>query len=412
MPESKVTPDMVDACIGRKSWRLTFPVVLEAMFEERVVSRRRKLMAIMTVRTLIIYNAFLIADYVLAPATFELALFLHLAVVSPAILVVGLAYARTSKWWLRDTLPALNPVLIVGQIMLIFTLNGTANVEHYQYLSIPVMLYSNISQRYGFRQAAISTALVASVYLGVLLSSDIAFQVKFIGTALVVSTGYMSLVANHRMELDLRRDFLKRLKDQLLREGAEEMSMLDALTGLANRRQLEKKADSLWRNAAEARTSVAIVMLDIDRFKPFNDRYGHIAGDNCLKRVAGAIVSELRHENDLAVRYGGEEFMILMPDTDLPAAIRIAERVRRQIERLAIPNEARGERGIVTASFGVAVGPVAMHSFSEILSGADSALYAAKRNGRNQVWPPFIRRDDSDRSLTPLPASTRRNRSA
>lgn len=407
MPDSAVTTEMVDATISNRNWRLTFPAALEAMFEERAIQRRRRLMSLVMIRTLFVYNAFLIVDYLFAPATFALAAFLHLGVVSPAIILVGFVYAKSDRRWLRDMIPAAIPVLIVGQIMLIFALNDTAELDHYQYLSILVMIYSNVNQRYGFRQAAASTVLSTVIYLGVLLPSDVSFQAKFIGTSTILTTGYLSLMASRRMEFDLRRDFLKSLKERLLREGAEEMSRLDAMTGLANRRKLEQTADELWESAADSTKTVAIVMLDIDCFKPFNDRYGHIAGDNCLKRVAGAIVSELRHESDLAVRYGGEEFLILMPDTDLPTAIRIAERARRQIERLAIPNEARSKSGIVTASFGVAVGPVAMHSFSEILSGADSALYAAKRNGRNQVWPPFIRRDDSDTSFSPLPASTR-----
>ncbi|MEC9344327.1 MAG: diguanylate cyclase, partial [Pseudomonadota bacterium] len=113
------------------------------------------------------------------------------------------------------------------------------------------------------------------------------------------------------------------------------------------------------------------------------------------KRIADAIVSGLRDGDDLAVRYGGEEFLILLPDTDLASAVRLAERVRRRIEDLAIPNEGRGGDAIITASFGVAAGPTAMQSFSELLSGADIALYAAKRNGRNQVWPPLVGVDDA-----------------
>src|ERR1700722_13901475 len=111
-----------------------------------------------------------------------------------------------------------------------------------------------------------------------------------------------------------------------------------------------------------------------------------------LKRVAAAVASELRSTDDLAVRYGGEEFLVLMPDTELSAAVRIAERIRRQIEELAIPHEGVGQLGIVTVSLGVIAGPTATHHFVDLIAGADAALYAAKRGGRNQVWPPFVSR--------------------
>ena len=131
-------------------------------------------------------------------------------------------------------------------------------------------------------------------------------------------------------------------------------------------------------------------MVDIDHFKPYNDRYGHATGDVCLKRVAGIIADELRNERDLAIRLGGEEFLLLFRSTDMSEAGRIAERVRRQIENVAIPHEELGPGAVVTASLGVAACPVSCHSFSELLAAADSALYAAKRNGRNQVWPPIV----------------------
>ena len=216
---------------------------------------------------------------------------------------------------------------------------------------------------------------------------------KFIGCTLVVCAGYLSLMANRRMEQDVRQIFLSRLRDQLRREGAEEVAKRDTLTGLSNRRQLDETVKDLWAGEAAVATA-AVIMLDIDHFKRFNDSYGHIAGDTCLKRVAAAVASELRSSSDLAVRYGGEEFLVLMPDTELSTAIRIAERIRRQIEELAIPHNGIGQLGVVTVSLGVIAGPTAAHDFVELVAAADAALYAAKRGGRNQVWPPFVSRDN------------------
>jgi diguanylate cyclase (GGDEF)-like protein len=144
----------------------------------------------------------------------------------------------------------------------------------------------------------------------------------------------------------------------------------------------------------------------LDHFKLFNDRYGHVAGDACLKRIAACVSAELRNVDDLAVRYGGEELLVLLPKTEASSAIRIAERIRRSVEALAIPHEAIGAYGIVTMSCGTAAAPVSMISASELVAAEDAALYAAKRNGRNQVWPSFLR-DKAVTNPNQVPKSSR-----
>jgi diguanylate cyclase (GGDEF)-like protein len=136
---------------------------------------------------------------------------------------------------------------------------------------------------------------------------------------------------------------------------------------------------------------VAVILADIDHFKDYNDTQGHLAGDVCLKRVAGIVQAELRTEGDMAFRFGGEEFLLLLPKADLSTAISVAERIRRALEEAGIPHPARVPPGVVTASFGVAAtrlgGTV---TTDELIASADAALYAAKRSGRNQVWPRFL----------------------
>ena len=125
-------------------------------------------------------------------------------------------------------------------------------------------------------------------------------------------------------------------------------------------------------------------MLDIDHFKAFNDRYGHPAGDACIKRVTACALAELRGAQDLAARYGGEELILILPDATIAAAVAVAERIRRSIEALGIPHELAGANRIVTASFGAAAAPIAAVSADELVAAADAALYAAKAAGRNQ----------------------------
>jgi diguanylate cyclase (GGDEF)-like protein len=159
----------------------------------------------------------------------------------------------------------------------------------------------------------------------------------------------------------------------------------DTLTGLANRRCLNDTIDSEFRRAARKGENLSFVMADIDLFKKFNDTYGHQAGDDCLKAVASAVESVLGRAGDMAARYGGEEIAVLIPDTDLAGATRIAERIQAAVSALAIPHQS-SPYGIVTISSGVAScvpNPVA--SWKPLVRAADEALYAAKANGRNTL---------------------------
>ena len=191
------------------------------------------------------------------------------------------------------------------------------------------------------------------------------------------------------MERDLRRAYLYSLRDRLRHAHADAASKREALTGLANRHHLDEELRNLW--ARPDGTPVSVIIVDIDHFKLLNDQYGHASGDLCLKRVAAVLITELRGVSDHAVRFGGEEFLLLLPNMALDNAIQVAERVRRAIEAAAIPNEGAGLRGVVTASFGVASAAVTELKPEQLIAAADNALYAAKRKGRNQVWPPLAK---------------------
>ena len=141
-------------------------------------------------------------------------------------------------------------------------------------------------------------------------------------------------------------------------------------------------------------------MLDVDHFKRFNDRYGHQAGDVCLKRIAESLRAQLRGGDALVARFGGEEFIAVLPGADLLAGTRAAERVRRAIEACAIRHEL-ASTGVVTASIGVAATVAAPGgSAKEIIASADAALYEAKRHGRNRVWPPILSSDRASDGAT------------
>ncbi|MEY6431083.1 diguanylate cyclase [Thioalkalicoccus limnaeus] len=181
-------------------------------------------------------------------------------------------------------------------------------------------------------------------------------------------------VRNH-MNLKIKTDLL------------EKLSMQDGLTDIPNRRRFDERLVEEWARASRNGQPLSLAMMDIDHFKPYNDHYGHGAGDECLRRVARALQASVSRPPDFVARYGGEEFVALMPDTDGNGARHVAERLRRTIEALAIPHQHSKTAAIVTLSIGVATRPTACRETDRqrLLELADQALYRAKQHGRNQT---------------------------
>lgn len=182
----------------------------------------------------------------------------------------------------------------------------------------------------------------------------------------------------------ISRDVTER---RLMEVRMAELAATDGLTSLANRRRFDEAMATEWRRAAREGGWLAVLMLDVDRFKMFNDRYGHLAGDDALRGVARAVDTAIRRPADLAARYGGEEFAVILPNTDGAGAREVAENIRASIAELAILHGAN-ESGLVTVSIGAAaMQPVssAQPESSMLIAAADAALYEAKRTGRDRV---------------------------
>ncbi|MBW4026146.1 MAG: diguanylate cyclase [Acidobacteria bacterium] len=165
----------------------------------------------------------------------------------------------------------------------------------------------------------------------------------------------------------------------------EALATVDGLTGIANRRRLDEVLTIEWRRSIRTRLPLSLILLDVDHFKAYNDLYGHIRGDSCLKQIAEAALDVVRRPADLVARFGGEEFAIVLPATNGQGAFELAEQLRAAVEKRALRHEGN-DTGIVTVSAGCAtVTPQRGSSVIQIIEAADSALYAAKRSGRNRV---------------------------
>lgn len=266
--------------------------------------------------------------------------------------------------------------------------------------------YTNLAPgRYRFRVTACSDADAAcndtgaslELRLRPFLHETMPFRLLFGAIFLAGAVGAWRL---RTRRLRGRAEAFERLVDQRTGELQEanrklgelnarlaDQATMDDLTTIANRRLLNRSLEVEWRRLRRTGSPLAIVLIDVDDFKAFNDRYGHVRGDDCLRNVARALKSAPRRATDLVARYGGEEFAILLPETDESGAFIVAERARQAVLALRMSHErSRVNGGIVTISSGVAaVVPTEDSDPKALLAAADEALYRAKKGGRNRI---------------------------
>jgi diguanylate cyclase (GGDEF)-like protein len=170
----------------------------------------------------------------------------------------------------------------------------------------------------------------------------------------------------------------------------EELASIDSLSGLANRRSFDARLETEWHRAAKLERAVSLLMIDVDHFKLFNDRYGHLEGDTCLRLVGEVLTSAVDGDIDFVARYGGEEFVVLLPDTGPERALKVAERLRSAVEDRRITN-LPAPTGYITVSIGVAsMRPRTGETPQSLIEAADAVLYEAKHGGRNTVVGPYV----------------------
>jgi diguanylate cyclase (GGDEF)-like protein len=204
----------------------------------------------------------------------------------------------------------------------------------------------------------------------------------------------ITLIANYRLEKTMRHSYLLMLRERLrgremgyLNEQLSTFSYTDPLTGIANRRMFDQVLGEAWKAARLSGENLSLLIIDIDYFKRYNDAFGHPAGDDCLQHVARAIASQTRTGIDLPARLGGEEFAVLLRNMDQVQALTVAARIHRAVRQLALGHGRPDGSGWVTVSIGLAsANPVPDIEPKSLINAADSALYEAKRGGRNQTF--------------------------
>ncbi len=194
------------------------------------------------------------------------------------------------------------------------------------------------------------------------------------------------LVAFIAVHTDITK--IRKLESALARVNRKlkKISIHDALTGIYNRRHFNDSIINEWKDAARNHSTISAIMIDVDHFKKYNDYYGHQMGDQCLKKIAQKLKTALKRPRDMAMRYGGEEFIVLLPNTDFEGGMTVANLIMSQIRKLKIPHENSETAQFVSVSMGLAtVTPKTKSTAKNFLSELDRLLYSSKKNGRNQI---------------------------
>lgn len=258
-------------------------------------------------------------------------------------------------------------------------------------------------KRLNYRVSVDGYPLVINVALGydeVLKEWTQSFSLQLMITALAALL--IGMLTTYLLHILKTREFIEaevEAKNRALVALAEELKaqvMLDGMTGLANRHQLDTQLRSEIARLSRSKSSLSLVLFDVDRFKQYNDRYGHVEGDHCLQKISQILKSAQRRQGDLAARYGGEEFVLMLPCTDETYARKVAQKVLEDLRALKIPHEGSPSR-FVTISAGVmSCVPTRQTHLDEIYAAADKALYEAKSHGRDciEIWSPQMSEEE------------------
>jgi diguanylate cyclase (GGDEF)-like protein len=368
---------------------LRFPAALEAAFELDTGARRSRELFRRGVVALAIFLLFVAPDWQVVPDVFGAALIIRLGIVLPLSVAMLAVIWHNPPVWVREGIEVVSTVMAGASSLVVMLLSQAPLRQVELHGVILVILYATMVQRIRFYYAAAGSLCVALLYFAALAAlPEYPAAARLTDGLVFGSAVVLSLMATYALERETRRNYLVSLRERLLNVQLAALSRQDALTGLANRRSLDEILGAMEIGRTQP-LELGMLLFDIDHFKLYNDGAGHLAGDVCLKRIAGIIRSELRERADMAFRFGGEEFLVLLPDVDLAGAVAIGERIRHAIEGAGIPHPGQpGGRHVVTISAGAAAAVLGNGlSAAEIIAGADAALYAAKRNGRNQVWP-------------------------
>jgi len=374
---------------------LSFPPSLEERFNQETAGTQIRALTQMGIAGILLFNIFLLTDFILFPHDFWRCVVIRLFVFTPAAaLTIGVG--RSSRSLLPREFAKLFIMILTGTCALaVGNFHSAGSSLLAQINLLLVLAFGNLILRLRFRFALpLNLIWIAQdiLYLKRFANLDHAYKITCL--FIFINVAATTLFAAHEMERNDRKVYLLNLREQirnmeLVRTNSDldQLSISDPLTGLANRRHLDRRLGEICSDRTAPQTaSLSIILADLDHFKQINDIHGHLVGDYILTLVAGALRKNIRTPEDLVARFGGEEFVILLPNATQSVAVGIAERLRRDIRNTLVP-AANGRPPIrLSISCGVASGTLETSAAARtLLDQADRALYQAKNSGRDRV---------------------------
>lgn len=381
-------------------WCMRFEGEAEAEFQASTRAARLRHFLISGAFSVVNYNAFLLVDALLIPDVIGTAVLLRLCLFTPlCVLTLWLAwrhaaFVRTLPSWMVEGIVVFHGGIAAVSMAMLLGMSQSPLSYAYHAGFAAVLIYGNVVQRVRFVHAVPFSLFVLGLHTWVLWHAP-AFPapVRWPMLAFVSAVGFYTLLTNRRLERDERARHLavqraQDLREQLRQSHAQldQASRTDALTGLANRLGLERHLKGLAQQSWLQGRGLVMLVVDVDHFKAFNDRYGHPAGDETLRLVAQCLRDGLDSADALACRWGGEEFVLVLPGMDADAGLAWARQLVGSVRALGIRHDAAPDRGFVTISVGVASWRgEALESLDDLMARADAALYLAKRRGRHRA---------------------------
>ena len=385
--------EQVEQTLERGFPLLFFPAGLEGDFQRDCQNRRLTLITEIGLGAILLFAGILLADWLLTPETLGLALWLRTVAFAPVILmglwlVRALRQPRISEWLVAAAgvyAIALTSVILVS---------SESKWGYARLVEINIIVvYTCTLARFWPAVCLGAVSMLAHSLLAWHLPDFTQGLLSVNTTLLAVVILLFTLYGNYTLERDERIAYLLAQREKALQDALEasheqlaRLATTDALTEVANRRSADEYLEQSWQHAQARRLPMALVMVDIDHFKRYNDRYGHQAGDRCLQAVARALSSCSRRAGDLVARMGGEEFLVIMVDVDQGTALSVAQRMRDAVQALGLNHAGSNCAPVVTVSVGVSTArPGPDVTRAALMRAADEALYAAKASGRNRV---------------------------
>ncbi len=381
---------------------MTFPPDIEQKFQHDRAEERTRHFCISGLISLFVYNGFLLADYLLTPDVFVLAAAFRLLVFTPIALIPLYLVYKKSPVWIRLASPALvDRLALMGGVGAALSmcpapmLSNSPLLYFYPAGFLVVITYGNAVLRLRFWFAVTFTVVVLAIFMAVVALKPTFPPYLLWSLALMLwSVALFTLSGNYVQERDERRRYLLILSERslvndlsLAQTRLREVSQTDALTALHNRGHIQSHLRLTWERARWVGDPFSLVLVNIDHFKKFNDRYGNPAGDECLQKVAQVLMDSPQTADGAVARYSGDEFMMVLPKTDAEQAMGVAERLRQAVENLGVRHEGSPTARQLTVSVGVVSCDALPHlTVDQVIAAGERALQQAKHEGRNRVF--------------------------